>query len=236
MSDDDPTRPVEVVTEEVTAEPDDDAAGDWQSRVWREFRRRPRRAMVPGVVLGVVLGLFSGLLMLRGAPIWSSQTVLFFDDPLGIALSGDPGQLTKLIALRSKYASLAATEAIAGPAATALHVPVGLVLSSSSVSLPFESLLFVVVGTSSSPGFARAVSAQVARDIQLYVVHEDVANAVPPPDRFQVSVVSPAGPAVASKPSRSKAALVGVGAFVGGLLAGMGLYLAEATARRRRRA
>jgi hypothetical protein len=215
----DPTGPVPAIA----SPPDSDAgwaaaSGGWQETMWRRLRTRPRRGVVAGLVVGAMFGLLSGELMAQGPTTWTSRTVLFFDDPLGIAVAGDPGELAKLTAIRYEYANLAATEAMAGPVATELKVPVSTVLASTSVVVPVNSLLVDVDGTSGSPAFATRLSTTMAQEIIHYIHSENTTFNIPPPDQTLVSVVSAASTPVPSGPSGTRAASIGVIVFLGAFL------------------
>lgn len=205
----------------------------WQAELGRRLRRRPGRAVLAGLVLGSMFGLLSGELMVQGPTTWTSQTVLLFDDPLGIAVAGDPGQLAKLIELRYKYASLAETEAIAAPVAAELHVPVSEVLGSASVTVPPNSVLFDVLGTWSNPSFASAVSRATAQEVMRYVQAENATFSVPSANQFTVSVVSSTSQAVRSSPSKTRAIGVGLIVFLGAFLVGFTAYQLSVRPRRR---
>lgn len=221
----DPTAPLPGLS--ASPGPDNDGApesGGWQQRAWQKLRRRSRRGIVAGLVIGVMFGLLSGELMARGPTTWSSQTVMFFNDPLGIAMAGDPGELAKLTALRYKYASLAATEAMAAPVAAELKVPVSEVLASASVVVPPNSLLLQVDGSSQSPTFASRVAMAMSQEIIQYVQSENKTFNIPAADQVLVSVVSPTTTPTASRPSRSKAAGIGLIVFLGGFVVAFVAY------------
>lgn len=193
---------------------------DWQRRLWDDLRHEPRRGAVWGLVIGLVFGLLAGILVHRGPTTYTSQTVMILDDPLGIALSGNEGPVVKLADLRFKYASLASTEVIAGPVAQALRVPVGVVLGSTTVSVPQSSLLFDVDARWSTPGLATELSAAMAQEITHYVQQENAANHIPAEDAFSAVTVSPATSGAASGPSTSKAVLAGFLVLLAGFAVG----------------
>lgn len=188
---------------------------DWQARLWRDLARQPKRSLVLACLVGLVVAVLSGLLAARGTVLYSSQTALLIDDPYSLATATDEGQIIKLSDLRYKYASLAATEVIAGPVATELHVPVGLVEQATSVSAPGGNLLLYVTGRWITPGFAQQLATSVSQEISAYIQQEESTYDVPQADRYRAVLVNPASPAVGSGPSRKHAALVGLGAFAG---------------------
>ena len=188
---------------------------DWQGRTWADLWRKPLLSLVIAFVLAAGVGAAVDAAFVRGATVWTSRTTVLIDDPYGIALSGDGGQLAKLSAVRIKYADLASTNAIAAPVANQLHVPVGVVLGSTTVEVPSTSLLMTVDGFWSSAAFARQVSGAMAREISNYINQENNTFAIPQSDRFEALIVGPATPATSSGPSTKRAATAAAGTFVG---------------------
>ena len=188
---------------------------DWQWRLWRDLARRPLRSLAAALLVGAVVGVLSGILATRGAVTYTSQAAMLIDDPYSLATAADEGQIIKLSDLRFKYASLASTEVIAGPVASALNVPVGVVEGSTTVSAPSSSLLMYVSARWVTPGFAEQLATSVAQQISAYIQQEEATYNVPAASRYRAVVVNPASAAVGSGPSRSHAGLVGLGAAAG---------------------
>jgi capsular polysaccharide biosynthesis protein len=214
-----------------------DANGGWQAELARRLRFRAGRGVLAGLVLGVLIGLPAGALSAQGTTTYTSNTVMLLDDPVGIAIAGDANTLIKVDDLRYKYASLASTYAIAAPVADDLHVPVSVVLGSTSVQVPTNSLLMVVTGTGSTPGIAKELSGAMAQGVAQYIQNENTTYKIPATDQVVARVVSPTSVAVASHPSRTHALGVGVVVFVVGAAVGFLAFqlLASEPARRRRR-
>ena len=209
---DDRTGPVEVSAPPtpgngtMTASHDpvsDNGRGDdhSQSRLWRALRTAP----LPGLVLAVLLAIGAGLvgwnLNSAGTTVYSSRTVMAIDQPYGIATAGDEGILLKLETLRIKYQGLASTDAIAGPVATKLGLPITDVLAATSVALPADSLLLVVTGTWTNAADAQHLSSAMAAEINSYVKAENAQYVVPAADQFIIQTVDPTTPATASTSS-----------------------------------
>jgi hypothetical protein len=167
------------------------------------------------LVVAVFATVLTAGLLVHGPTIWTSQTTMLIDDPYGVALSGNGGELATLAEVRVKYASLASTYALAQPVATALHVPPQVVLSGVSVDVPSNSLLLVVIGRWSNPGFARELSSGMAQEITTYIQQENTTFQIPTKDQFTAVVVSPATMASPSGPSIKRAALASFAVFVG---------------------
>lgn len=196
----------------------------WQPALWRRLTHKPGRALLAGLLVAAMAGVFTGEKLVQGPTTWTSQTVMIFDDPLGIALSGDAGDLAKLIAVRYKYASLAGTEAMAQPVATELKVPVSAVLGSASAVVPADSVLLDVDGTASTPGFARELSTAMAREVVSYIQTENTTFDVPAANRFDATIVSPASAPSPSGPSKSRATSVALVVALAGFLVGFCAY------------
>src|SRR5438552_14666502 len=62
----------------------------------------------------------AGSRVLRQSPTYRSSSALLFDQPAALALSGDPGTVFKLSALRQKYAALVTTSVVVRPVAARL--------------------------------------------------------------------------------------------------------------------
>lgn len=193
---------------------------DWQRRVWLVLRHRARLAAVIGFVIADIAGFLGAWSVVKTAPVWRSTTVMLIDDPYQLATSGDPGQLLKLQDLRYKYAALAGTEAIAGPVAAHVGLPVGAVEGAIGASPNAQALLIDVTGTWSSPTEAERLSSATAAALTQYVVTEEAAYNIPSTDRFVIRAIAPTGAAVASRPSSGNAAAHGVGYAVGGFAVG----------------
>ena len=206
----------------------------WQSALGRRLLHKPGRALLAGLLVAAMAGVLTGEKLSKGPTTWTSQTVMIFDDPLGIAIAGDAGELAKLSEVRYKYASLAGTEAMAQPVAAELKVPVSTVLASTSTVVPVDSVLLDVDGTASTPAFARELSTAMAREVVSYIQTEDSTYAVPNSNRFLATIVSPATAGTPQGPSKTRALSVAMVAALAGFLVGFAAYqLVLAPTRRR---
>jgi capsular polysaccharide biosynthesis protein len=180
----------------------------------------PTTAVVVGLLLGVLLAVIGAVTVLSGRVLYTSSTTMLIDDPYQLATSGQVSEFSSLDALRYKYGGLLATDAIAGPVASQLHLPVDNVLGSLSVNVPTDSLLMVVHATWTTPRGAEEVSLSAANEITAYVAYEDNAYAIPNADRFTFKVIDPAAGAIRKGPSKSKAATLAIGLAVLGFALG----------------
>lgn len=196
---------------------------DRQHGLWLVLRTTPLPALVVGILLAVGFAVLGWNLNSTGPTLYTSRTVMAIDQPYGIATAGDEGILLKLEILRLKYQGLAGTDAMAGPAAKKLGVPVNTVLAGTSVALPNDSLLLVVTGTWTSPGEAEQLSSAMATEITTYVKTENTDYSVPAADQFFIDAVDPTTPATASTSSHSKSAADAAGLALLGLILGFAL-------------
>ena len=170
------------------------------------MRTAPLRALLIGVLLAIGAGVAGWHLNSSGTPVYTSRTVMAIDQPYGMATAGSEGLLLKLVNLRVKYQGLASTDAMAGPVATKLGLPVTSVLAGTSVALPPDSLLLVVNGTWTNAGEAQRLSTAMAAEVNRYVKAENIQYVVPGTDQFIIHTVDPTTPATASTPSHKSAA------------------------------
>lgn len=165
--------------------------------------------------------------VLRAPAEYQSQAVLVIDNPLALATAGDDGTINKLERLRSKYATLANTAAIAGPAGEQLGRPVGQVIGATDVIVTPAALSLVVIGRAGDSSGARELTEAMAAAIVEFVAQEHLDNNVPPVDRFAFRVVQPASPGFKTYPSRDRAttsALIAFAVVLGGAYVALQLF------------
>lgn len=233
---DDQTAPVPVdtriatngrATEAREPVPDHGGGNDHpQSRLWRALRTKPFKAIVLALLVAMGAGVAGSHLNAKGTPVYASQTTMIIDQPYGIATATDEGLLVKLVALRAKYQGLATTDAMAGPVATKLGLPLDKVLSATTVVAPPDSLLLDITATWTNAHEARRLSSAMATEMTTYVHNENVQFRIPPTEQFTISTVDPATAATLSTPSSRKSAVDAIGlALVAFLLVFAGFQL-----------
>jgi hypothetical protein len=202
-----------VVGDGLVTAPNDPVSGNGHGSGHRQkgFGPALRTAPLLALVIGVLLAVGAGVVGWHAnssatPPLYTSQTVMAIDQPYGMATAGDEGLLLKLVTLRVKYQGLASTDAMAGPVATKLGLPVSDVLAGTSVALPPDSLLFVVTGEAATAGQAQRLSSALAAEITSYVKTQNLQYAVPATDQFIIHTVDPTTPAKASTTSHKSAA------------------------------
>ena len=176
--------------------------------------------MLVGLFLGFALALIGGLSALSGRTSYSSTAVMLINDPYKLATSGQPSEFGSLDVLRYKYSALVRTNALAGPVATQLGLPVGGVMGALSTSVPANSLLMDVTATWPTPKDAQKLAQAAADEVTAYINQEDNTYRIPAADRFTFSVIDPAPSATAHGPSKAKAASLAIGLAVLGFALG----------------
>ena len=163
------------------------------------------RNLVIALVVGILLASVAAVLTLQGQEEYRSTALLLIDNPVALATLGDDAAVTKLESLRGKYATLADTEAIAGPVGDDLGIPFTEAAARTTVTTPTSTLTLIVSATGSEPQSTRELADRMAEEIGRYVEREHRENDVPEPNRFQISVVRDASPAVQTAPSDERA-------------------------------
>lgn len=182
-----------------------------QSRLWRALRTKPLRAFLLALLLAIGAGAAGSHLNAKGTPVYASQTGMIVDEPYGIATAGDEGLLVKLVAVRAKYQGLATTDAMAGPVAAKLGLPVDKVLSAISVATPPDSLALDITATWTNAHEAERLSSAMAAEIITYVHNENLQYGIPGADQFVIHTVNPTTAATLSTPSHRKSAADAIG-------------------------
>ncbi len=170
--------------------------------------------MVVGLILGLALAGVGDLAVLSGKTVYTSSALMLIDDPYELATSGQATEFANLDALRYKYAALVGTDAIAGPVAAQLGLPVGDVIGALSTNLPGYSLLMYVTATWTTPAEAQMLAQATADEVTTFISNEDNTYDIPAPYRFTFDLVDPAPAATPHGPSKSKAVSLAIGLAV----------------------
>lgn len=155
----------------------------------RVRQRVPVAWSVTTALAAVVAGALVWLSVMSGAERYEASTVLLIDSPVELATATNSGVIDKLNRLRGKYAALAETEAIGGPAAETLDVRLGAVLGATEARLGRAELTLVVVGSGPDAETAQAFSRAMAESIVSFVENEHIENGIPLGDRFLFEIV-----------------------------------------------
>lgn len=173
------------------------------------------RNLTLAFVVAALLASLAAAMVLRAPEQYQSTAILVIDNPRALAAAGDDGAVNKLDRLRGKYATLAATRAIAGPVAEELGAAPDAVIGSTDVFASPSTLALVVVGRGGTAGRATTLATGMAEGIVEYVEEEHQRNDVPPENRFAFTVAQPAVSAQETSPSTERA--VDVAALTFGL-------------------
>jgi capsular polysaccharide biosynthesis protein len=194
---------------------------DRAPREWSSSRLLSLRNLLIAALLGVIAGIGGGFVAMKQTPVYRGQAQLLIDQPRALALSPDDGPILKLDLLKIKYANLANTPAIAGPAAAALGLPESVVADAVTATPTPQSFLVTVDANASTRARARAIANTVAQSISTYADQEQARIGVAPENRYGFSTVhrattSKAQPTVsrAIKAAAVLAVVVFVGAYV----------------------
>lgn len=187
---------------------------------WSGMGQQVLRAVLAGLILALALALIGGLSVLSGRTTYKSTAVMLINDPYKLATSGQPSEFSSLDVLRYKYSALVRTDAIAGPVAARLGLPVGKVIAALSTEVPANSLLMNVTSTWSTPSEAQKLAQATADEITAYISQEDDAYHIPAAARFSFQVIDAAPPATAHGPSKARAVTLAIGLAVLGFAIG----------------
>jgi capsular polysaccharide biosynthesis protein len=189
---------------------------------------------IAAVIAGLLAGALGATSVLRQQARFASRSVLLIDQPGLIVSAAGEGPVSKLNALRSKYALLAKTRRVTGGVAQATGVPEGAIAAAISVTVPGPSLLLVVEARTFDPDRARLIADATAEALSALVKSEMEAAKIPEGERILMTVVAPAQRGVKFEPSRSRAMTIGA---LSGILSLLGIIVIAETVRtvRRRR-
>lgn len=178
------------------------------------------RAVLVGLFLAFIAALIGGLSVLSGRTTYTSTAVMLINDPYKLATSGQLNEFGNLDVLRYKYSALVKTDAMAGPVAHRLDLPVGEVIGAVSTEVPVNSLLMNITGTWSNADGAQKLAQAMSDEVGAYIDQEDNVYAIPTADRFTFEVIDPAPPGIAHGPSKAKAVSLAIGLAVLGFAIG----------------
>jgi capsular polysaccharide biosynthesis protein len=183
--------------------------------LWDTLKTFSLRSFIFAVALGILAAAGGAAVAMKRPAVYSANAQLLINQAKLVADSKDQGPLLKLSVLRLKYAGLATTPAIAGPAADSLGLPESQVAAAVTATATPNSLLLVVTSQSSTSSDARRIANAVGQSIIKYVSDEQQGIGVAPSDQYTFALVQPAVSAAKVQPtvSRSLQAAVGLGAL-----------------------
>lgn len=185
-----------------------------------EGLRHPLAVCAAALVAAVVCGALAAALVRARPAIYTASATLLIDQPGAFATAPDGGVVTKLSDLRLKYAALAQTNAVTGPAAAAAGLPASVVAADASVvASSVNPLVLTAQGTAASPATAERVANAVGAELGVYATAEQAANGVAPAGRFVIREIAPAASAVKISPTSQR--VIGVGLAVALVVLGL---------------
>ena len=182
--------------------------------------------MLLATVVGIAVGVVAASVTSTRAPTYASTAKLLINQPRALSLADSDGVVLKLSRLRLKYIGLVGTPVIDNPVAAQLkRSPTNLGGLLDAVA-PTQNLNINIIGISPSPQTAQQLAQAAAGQLAAYATREQIADGIPPNERFILTVIAPADPATKAAGSHSRPVFVGFGAGViaAGAVAG-GLYL-----------
>jgi capsular polysaccharide biosynthesis protein len=189
------------------------------AREWTYARFFSLRNLLLAMLLGALGGVGAGFGAMQASPVYTSEAHLLIDQPRALALSPDDAPILKLDLLKIKYANLANTPAIAGPAAAQLGLPESAVANAVTATPTEQSFLVTVAARASTRSTAVRMANAVAQSIVTYADQEQANIGVVPANRFGFSIVQRAAATTRAQPTVSHAAkagaVLGVLLFVG---------------------
>ncbi|MCW2544963.1 MAG: hypothetical protein JWM40_2515 [Frankiales bacterium] len=193
----------------------------------------PRRpgplALLLALIAAVLAAAFASLLVPDTRAGFTSVALVSLDEPKAVALARDGAILDKISRVRFKYAGLVGTDAIAGPVASKLHVPVAEVRGRlGAAAFSTDLLLRLSCSGKTSAEAARCANALAASVVD-YVANEQTANGIPDAIQLVATSVQPAGPGAAAATHKKR--VLGISLIVG-VVAGAVVLGAAARPRR----
>lgn len=161
------------------------------------------RVLIALIVAVVGAGIAVGIVALQ-TKTYRSTATLSIDQPYTLAKTTDPGEFSKLVALRYQYAGLATTQVFADQVSGYSGLSASKIHDSLVTTVPPNSLLFTVGSESNDKTTVTKIAQVTADGIARFVTKQQAAAGVSPRDRVQVRVVTPAGAPVQISPSHNR--------------------------------
>ena len=161
------------------------------------------------VVVALVAGAAGAASVLAQEPTYRSSAVVEVRRQ-DLFLDVNPGTISVLNALRSKYAALIQTSPIVEPAAEAAQLPASTVRGAIGASITSDSLLFYPFAVAGSPEQARRIAQAATEALVDYADEEQSLADVPRPDRIDLRIVQDAGLGTRTDRPTRRALVVGL--------------------------
>jgi capsular polysaccharide biosynthesis protein len=193
----------------------------------------PRRpgplALLLALIAAVLAAAFTSLVVPDTKTGFTSVAMVSVDEPQAVAVARDGAILDKLSRVRFKYVGLVGTDAIAGPVAKKLRLPVEQVRGRlGAIALPTDLLMRLSCTGKTSAEAARCANA-LAVSVVEFVASEQQSNGIPKALQLVATSVQAAGPGTAAASHKKR--VLGISLLVGALA---GAVVLGAAARPRR--
>jgi capsular polysaccharide biosynthesis protein len=222
-----PDQPAPRRRQLVARRPDSGAPGDptgfyRPSRTWALLSRFSLANLLTALAAACIFAGVAGVVVLKEKAEYESAAVIELHQAKVFTDSG-PGPVTKLNALRSRYASLAETQAVLAPVGTTVGMPPGKVGRAVTVVIGAPSLLMKPTARTTNPQLSQRLADAMADELAAYAQKEQTDDKIAPADQVQLRVVQRALPGVKVSPDSSRALAA---AGIVGVLMLAGVYTA----------
>jgi capsular polysaccharide biosynthesis protein len=203
-----------AATDDPGAEPPGDPAGPYRpSRTWSLLSNFSLVNLIAALVVAGILAAIAGIAVLKEKPTYESGAVIELHQPK-IFTDAGPGPVTKLNALRARYAALADTQPVLAPVGQKVGLPPGQVGQSTGIVIGGPSLLMKATARSGNRELSQRMADAMADELSAYATKEQTDDKIAPGDQVQLRVIQHALPGVKVSPDSSRAfataALVGL--------------------------
>jgi capsular polysaccharide biosynthesis protein len=203
------------------------------SRTWTLLAQFSLANLLTALAAACIFAGLAGVVVLKEKAKYESASVVELHQAKVFTDSG-PGPITKLNALRARYASLAETQAVLAPVGTTVGLPPGQVGRAVTVVIAGPSLLMRPTARTTSPQLSQQLADAMADELSAYAKKEQTDDKIAPADQVQLRVVQRALPGVKVSPDSSRAfAAAGIVGLV--VLAGVYTVLQLVIGRTRKR-
>lgn len=180
-------------------------------------RRPGPLALLLALIAAVIAAGLASLVVPDTKGAFTSTALVSLDEPKAVALARDGAILDKISRVRFKYAGLVGTDAIAGPVAKKLRIPVEQVRGRLvAAAFSTDLLLRLTCSGATSAESGRCANA-LALSVIEYVAAEQQANGIPPALQLVATSVQSAGPGTQGATHRKR--VLGISLLVGILAA-----------------
>ena len=166
------------------------------------------------LLLAVAAGLGAAAVSENKSDDFTSRATVIVNQEPALTLSRDAGILSKLSALRVKYAGLVSSSLFAQSVGEKAGLPAGFVHATLSPEVPPGSLLFTLSATTKDGETAQRVASAAATVLIESQAKEQTKLGLNARQQISLTLVSPARQGVLQEPSRKRSLEFGGGAFL----------------------